>query len=425
MTRGLPAIPDLTKRIRVNNLKGEQKANIVSRSATAIREKIESSLAARIPAALSPRLHQAPELLPTGIAEVDALLEGGLPLGSLTEITGPVCSGRSTLVASILAGATQHGASCAYVDVGDALDPLSAAAIGINLKHLLWIRACRTEKAAIGESVDAPTGTPRKASTNSSAQDVYCGSAGRHPRMEVQGMDIAVEKLFRTENSLLRDERIGNPGTTNRTLGAQVDYTPRCSESIRGRSIEQVAMDRQPARRGEVVLHKGIIVPIRSTQSAPSLAVSQNCSTKEIWTSLDRGLRATDLLFNTGGFRVIVLDMGDVRPEQARRIPLASWYRYRVQAEQSQVLFLLLTQTICANSCASVALHCKEALEQWQCATDNHNGESQEGWPLLTGFQYSVSAERKRALREVAYSFGKKPVSGTETSWKRTTLWAR
>jgi hypothetical protein len=122
--------------------------------------------------------------------------------------------------------------------------------------------------------------------------------------------------------------------------------------------------------------------------------------------------------------------MGDVRPEQARRIPLASWYRYRLQAEKSRVLFLLLTQTMCANSCASVALHCKEAQEQWQCASENQNSESQnyenqDGWPLLTGFQYSVSAERKRTLREVAYSFEKKPASAAETSWKRITLWAR
>ena len=48
-------------------------------------------------------------------------------------MTGPACSGRSTLAASILAEATQHGASCAYVDAADAFDPLSAAAIGINL----------------------------------------------------------------------------------------------------------------------------------------------------------------------------------------------------------------------------------------------------------------------------------------------------
>jgi recombination protein RecA len=391
-------------------------------STAAIREKIESSLSARFPAALSPRLHQAPELLPTGIAEVDVLLAGGLPLGGLTEITGPVCSGRSTLVASILAGATQHGASCAYVDAADAFDPLSAAAIGINLAHLLWVRAGRTE-GAVCEDAGIPTDIPHRVNTSSSAQEFHCGGTGRHPRMEIHGMDVAVEKLFRTENSLLRDKSIGNPGTTNRRLVEPVDYTPRCSESIRGRRVEQVSMDREPARQGDAELHKGIVTPIlftRSSKRSSLLPVSQNRSAKEIWTSLDRALRAMDLLLTTGGFRVIVLDMGDVRPEQVRRVPLAAWYRYRLQAEKSQALFLLLTRTMCANSCASVVLHCKEAQERWQCAT-----EDQDGWPLLTGFRFSVSAERKRATREEAYSFGKKPVSAAETSWTRMTSWAR
>ena len=59
------------------------------RSAVALRQQIESSLAARIPAALSVRFRHTPELIPTGIAEIDTLLSGGLPLGGLTEITGP------------------------------------------------------------------------------------------------------------------------------------------------------------------------------------------------------------------------------------------------------------------------------------------------------------------------------------------------
>lgn len=398
------------------------------RSAALLREKIESSLAARMPAALSPRLHQSPELLLTGVAEVDTLLEGGLPLGSLTEITGAVCSGRSSLAASILAEATRQGASCAYVDAADAFDPLSAAAIGINLASLLWIRAGQSQKTTTYENAEAQIDILRRVTTGSPAQAVYCGGTGRHPRMEIHGMDAAVKSLFRNESSLVRDTPSGNRGTTNRKLVEAVDYTPRCSESIRGRRVDQVSMDSQPGRRGKVVLDKGIVVPIPSThysQRSPSLPVSQNRSAKEVWTSLDRALRATDLLLNTGGFRVVVLDMGDVRPEQVRRIPLASWYRYRLQAEKSQALFLLLTQTMCANSCASVVLHCKEAQGRWQCATEN-----QDGWPLLTGFRYSVSAERKRTLRETAYSFGKKPVSSaetscTETSWKRTTLWAR
>ena len=262
--------------------------------AAVIREKIESSLAARIPAALSPRLYHAPELLRTGIVEVDTLLEGGLPLGSLAEITGPVCSGRSTLAASILAEATRHGASCAYVDAADAFDPLSAAAIGIDLRRLLWIRAGRSEMAATCESEEAPSDIPRRAISFTPAQETYCGGAGRHPRAEIQGMDIAVEKLFRGESSLLPD----------RQPAAPVGPESRCSESIRGRNVEQVAIDRQPARRGDVVNKdkvvsdkgKKVAVP-RSTDffQQPSLPAFKNHSKKESWTTLDRALRATDL----------------------------------------------------------------------------------------------------------------------------------
>jgi recombination protein RecA len=387
--------------------------------AVALREKIELSLASRIPAALSPRPNQSPELVPTGIAELDTLLNNGLPLGSLTEIIGPDCSGRSTLVASILAGATKHGASCAYVDAADAFDPFSGAAIGINLAHLLWIRVGRTEEAAIHKGIEPSANIPGCANTSSLSEEVHCGGTGRHPRTEIHGMDIAVAKLFCDQKSLLRDKPIGNSKTANRKLTEPFDYTPRCSESIRGRQIEQVSVDRQPARRGEVVLHNGIAVPIqfaRSLQYSSPISASKNSFSKKIWTSLDRALRATDMLLNTGGFRVIVLDVGNFRPEQVRRIPLASWHRYRLQAEKSQVLFLLLAKTICANGCASVVLRCKEAKEQWQSATENEDGCS-----LLTGFQYSITAERKRAFCEEAFSFGRKPVSSVDALWKRST----
>jgi recombination protein RecA len=389
------------------------------RSAAALREQIESSLAARIPGALSNRVLHSQELVSTGIAEVDALLQGGLPLGSLAEITGPACSGRTTLVSYILTGATQQGASCAYVDAADAFDPLSASAMGLNLRHLLWVRVGRTQGRAIPENAAALPEIPCKVNPNSSIQEVYCGSSGRHPRMESRGMDRAVEKLFRTEGGLLRDKNIGNPGTTNRKLAEPIDYTPRCSESVRGRRVEQVSIDRQPAMRGQSVLHRESSVAVLSASSYLH-STPGNRSAKEIWTSLDRALRATDLLLNAGGFRVIVLDMGDVCPEQVRRVPLATWHRYRLQAEKSQTLFLLLTQTASAQSCASVVLYCKEAQERWQCSTEKH-----DGWSLLTGFQYSLGAVRKRAaIREVECSLGKKPTAATEISWKRTTLWA-
>ena len=56
-------------------------------TAAELRKQIESGLAGRIPAALSPRPLRSPELISCGVAEVDALLGGGLPLGSIAELS--------------------------------------------------------------------------------------------------------------------------------------------------------------------------------------------------------------------------------------------------------------------------------------------------------------------------------------------------
>ncbi len=368
-------------------------------TATALREQIESVLARRIPAALSVPPRSVPELLPTGIAEVDALLEGGLPLGGVTEVIGRASSGRSTLVLSVLAGITREGAAAAYVDVSDALDPLSAAAMGIDLGRLLWVRAGGSANETSG-SLAVTDKWPLEVRTRSKERDdVKYGRGGSHPRTEMRGMEHAVERLFQAKAS---PENAEIPF---------VDYTPRCSESLRGRRIT-----RSPER----------VAPKTNTATEdprlrPASKFRRHSTAKEVWDRLDQGLRATDLLLNTGGFRAIVVDMGDVGPEQARRVPLASWYRFRLQAEKSQALLLLVTQTACAGSCASVVLGCLEADERWQYAD-----EAPAGLPLLTGFRYQVSANRKRgSAPETFHPFKKKPVSVATISWNGTTLLAR
>jgi len=70
-------------------LYGEHKANKNPMPAAAIlRAQIEEKLANRIPAVLSLKIKQASELLPTGIAEIDSMVGGGIPRGSITEISG-------------------------------------------------------------------------------------------------------------------------------------------------------------------------------------------------------------------------------------------------------------------------------------------------------------------------------------------------
>jgi recombination protein RecA len=77
---------------------------------------------------------------PTGVPALDARLGGGFPRGQLSEIIGSPSSGRSSLLLSMIAAATARGELAAVVDALDMLDVESAAAAGVSLDRLLWIR---------------------------------------------------------------------------------------------------------------------------------------------------------------------------------------------------------------------------------------------------------------------------------------------
>ncbi len=76
--------------------------------------------------------------IPTGALALDiALGIGGLPRGRVVEVFGPEASGKSTLAMHVVAEAQRNGGMCAYVDAEHAMDPVYAAAIGVNVDELL------------------------------------------------------------------------------------------------------------------------------------------------------------------------------------------------------------------------------------------------------------------------------------------------
>lgn len=83
---------------------------------------------------------------PTGWEALDARLKGGLPRGAISEVLGPQSSGRTGLLFSVLARATQAGEAAVYVDASDSLDPRSALDAGIDLERLLWVRCDPRER---------------------------------------------------------------------------------------------------------------------------------------------------------------------------------------------------------------------------------------------------------------------------------------
>lgn len=167
------------------------------------------------------RFRQAPsqDPLSSGIAGID------LPRGAVTEVHGPPSSGRTTLLHSALAQATARDEVCALVDVDDAFDPASAAAAGVALDRLLWVR---------------------------------CGS------------------------------------------------------------------------------------------------------------NAERALKVTDLLVHGGGFGMVAMDLGNTPPETARRIPPASWFRFRHAVQNTRSILLVVDQVPYARTCAALSLESKRESATWK-----------------------------------------------------------
>jgi hypothetical protein len=218
-------------------------SKIVMASVATLRARLESSLPERLSSTLLLRERVAPLTVSTGVAALDALT-GGLPRGALSEITGRASSGRTGVMLSALAETTRRQEVCALMDASDSFDPASAAAAGVDLERLLWVR---------------------------------CSDRPR------------------------------------RKLGARTAPDRPESGSLAGFGFA----------------FSGI---------------------------LEQVLKVTDLLLQSGGFGMVVLDLGDIPPESVRRIPLTSWFRFRRAVEPTATVLLLVEQEPCAKTCASLVV---------------------------------------------------------------------
>ena len=88
------------------------------------------------------------EAIPTGSLALDAALGiGGVPKGRIIEIYGPESSGKTTLALHIIAEAQKQGGEVAFVDAEHALDPVYAAALGVDIENMLIAQPDTGEQA--------------------------------------------------------------------------------------------------------------------------------------------------------------------------------------------------------------------------------------------------------------------------------------
>ncbi|HET6895464.1 MAG TPA: hypothetical protein VFH72_08825 [Candidatus Baltobacteraceae bacterium] len=86
------------------------------------------------------------DALRSGFSELDEALGGGFPRGTIASLEGPPSSGRTALLAGVLAEATQRGLA-AIVDDGS-LYPPDLERAGVQLDRVLIVRAQSTLEIA-------------------------------------------------------------------------------------------------------------------------------------------------------------------------------------------------------------------------------------------------------------------------------------
>ena len=322
------------------------------KSASQLRRQIEESVAPHMLHAFSPRFRSSPVRFQSGVEVLDEILQGGLPEGSITEISGPECSGRATLPVAYIAALTRQDKVCAWIDASDSLDPESVAANGVDLERLLWVRCGESRNTTSNQLRDVPS-SPYKPNLS---QLQPSGGGSCHPRSEIRGMENAVSTMLTTpadpaKSEVRRKNRsLGTPGAPNRSLSS----APLQRE-------EQVNSDRLPPRRGENLMlfpRRPISHGANPRSSAPqTVATTQsNAAVKTSWLGLDHAMKTADLLLHSGGFSCVVLDLAGIPPQHVSRIPAATWFRFRAACERSRTSLVVLVQHSCTHSCAELAV---------------------------------------------------------------------
>src|SRR5580693_2239860 len=138
--------------------------------------------------------------------------------------------------------------------------------------------------------------------------------------------------------------------------------------------------------------------------------------------SLEQLLRATDLLLESGGFGLIALDLGDLPPQAARRIPLTTWFRFRRAVEHTPTVLLAVERQSIAGSCSSLLIKLgsiKPGPIRPRARMSEELMDSQFPPPshaqVLTGLEITAELVRCRMDR--------KPVRSAEITFASRTAW--
>ncbi|MBQ8795808.1 MAG: recombinase RecA [Clostridia bacterium] len=205
------------------------------------------------------------EHVSTGSLSLDiALGIGGLPRGRIIEIYGPESSGKTTLSLHCIAEGQKDGGNVAFIDVEHALDPVYAAALGVDVDSLLVSQPDTGEDALeIAEAlirsgaidvivIDSVAALVPKAEIEGEMGDSHVGLQARLMSQALRKLAGAISKsncvaIFINQLREKVGVMYGNP-----------EVTPG------GRALKFYSSVRLEVRKGEILKHNGEMIGART-----------------------------------------------------------------------------------------------------------------------------------------------------------------
>jgi recombination protein RecA len=205
------------------------------------------------------------EAVPTGSMTLDlALGIGGVPRGRIVEIYGPESSGKTTVALHIIAEAQKLGGEVAFIDVEHALDPVYAAALGVDIDNLIVSQPDSGEQALeIAEALvrsgaidaivlDSVAAMVTKAEIDGDMGDTHVGQLARLMSQAMRKLTSVISKsncvaIFINQVREKIGVIYGNPETTPG-----------------GRALKFYSSVRIEVRRGEAIKNGGEVIGNRT-----------------------------------------------------------------------------------------------------------------------------------------------------------------
>lgn len=196
--------------------------------------------------------------------------------------------------------------------------------------------------------------------------------------------------------------------------------TEICGPASSGRTTLMLSVMREVTQRGECCA-----LVDASSAFDPYSGVANGVKLKNLFvvrcaaphtklTPVDKALKAVDWIVSDGGFALVILDLGDIRPQVAQKIPLSYWYRFRRAVELTNSCLVVIEQHPFAKSCAAQVITLRGCDSEWATARDEASGPK-----LLTGIRYLADVTRSRiALSQ------RKPPGSAGTQFRIATPWA-